>query len=121
MITIPKFTKEQKKDNLRLAVKALRENPKKATKQMMDDDGGRCCLCVMAHVAEDICGAERNSFCAFLDTKINLAHVFAVNVDDSHDVLLWDDLASNWNDGDSFLQEKTHAEIADMLEKEYLA
>jgi hypothetical protein len=118
---IPTFTEEQKKDNLRLAVKALRENPKKAKGQMIDDDGGRCCLCVMAHVAEDICGVERNSFCSILLPTIDLSDVFAVADYASFDVVLGGDAASDWNDGSVGFVEKTHAEIADMIEKEYLA
>ena len=129
MITIPKFTEEQKKDNLRLAVKALRENPKKATRQMMDDDGGRCCLCVMSHVAEDICGVERNSFCGSETPNIDLRKVF--NVEDATSTgdnfrvggqyaAVWNDGANVWNDGFD-VEEKSHAEIADMIEKEYLS
>lgn len=122
MITIPKFTEEQKKDNLRLAIKALRENPKKAKEQMMDLVGGRCCLCVMAHVAEDICGAERNSFCGSKNPKIDLSKFFYVkHVTFSGDNFLLGNLyASEWNDG-FYAEEKSHAEIADMIEKEYLS
>jgi len=128
MITIPKFTEEQKKDNLRLAVKALRENPKKAKKQMMDDDGGRCCLCVMAHVAEDICGAEKNSFCGSKTPEIDLRKVFNVKdtspsgdnfLLDGQWAALWND--GDYDDGDIYVEERSHAEIADMIEKEYLS
>jgi hypothetical protein len=123
MITMPEFTEEQKKDNLRLAIKALRENPKKAKNLMMDDEGGRCCLCVMAHVAEDICGAERNSFCGSKTPKIDLNKFFYVNnVTFSGDnFLLKTQYASVWNDGSNGIKEKSHAEIADMIEKEYLS
>jgi hypothetical protein len=123
MINIPQqFTEEQKKDNLRLAVKALRENPKKAKGQMIDDDGGRCCLCVMAHVAEDICGVERNDFCGTHLPKINLGEVFALFKDKygiRDNIVLQDEYASVWNDGER-VEEKTHAEIADMIEAQYL-
>jgi hypothetical protein len=120
---IPEFTKKQKKDNLKKAVEALRNNPKKTMRKMMDDDGGRCCLCVMAHVAEDICGVPRNSFCGYLTPKIQMSKVFAIAhgkimVDDN--ILIQGEYASVWNDGFR-VDEKTHAEIADMLEKEYLS
>ena len=123
MITIPEFTEEQKKDNLRKAVEALRNNPKKAKGQMMDVVGGRCCLCVMAHVAEDICGAGRNSFCGSKTPNIDLREVF--NVKDTppsgDNFLLGNQYAAVWNDGGIDVEEKTHAEIADMIEKEYLS
>jgi len=126
MITIPKFTEEQKKDNLRKAVEALRNNPKKAHEQMMDNEGGRCCLCVMAHVAEDICGAEKNSFCGNATPNIDLDQVFALPDGCGDNFRVGGRYASLWNDGDHddgdiYVEEKTHAEIADMIEKEYLS
>jgi hypothetical protein len=122
MITIPKFTEEQKKDNLRKAVQALRENPKKAHGQMMNAVGGRCCLCVMAHVAEDICGAERNSFCGDETPNIDLREVFNVKycTPTGDNFELSGEYAAVWNDGFN-VEEKSHAEIADMIEKEYLS
>jgi len=122
MITIPEFTEEQKKDNLRKAVEALRNNPKKAKNQMMDVVGGRCCLCVMAHVAEDICGAERNSFCGSETPNIDLREVFNVKATTptGDNFLLGNQYAAVWNDGFN-VEEKSHAEIADMIEKEYLS
>jgi hypothetical protein len=121
MIITTKFTEEQKKDNLRKAVKALRENPKKAKNLMMDENGGRCCLCVMAHVAEDICGEERNSFCSWKTPNIDLDQVFALPDGCGDNFLLDGQWAAVWNDGANGMEEKSHAEIADMIEKEYLS
>ena len=116
------FTEEQKKDNLRLAIKALRENPKKALERMQDNNGGRCCLCVMAHVAEDIMGYERNELCCGELPLFKMSDVFAVQELETfpENVKVGEHLASRWNDGGDDIEEKTHAEIADMLEKEYL-
>jgi len=116
------FTEEQKKENLRLAIKALRENPKKALERMQDENGGRCCLCVMAHVAEDIMGYERDELCGESLPLFKMSDVFAVQELDTFpdNVKVGKYLASRWNDGDDNIEEKTHKEIADMLEKEYL-
>jgi len=119
---IPKFTPEQKIENLKLAIKALRENPIKAKHKMSDEFGGRCCLCVIAHVAEDICGVKRNTFCDFLTPNVNLNEIFPFNnhfIRIGDNILLKGEYASNWNDG-SNVEEKTHAEIADMIEEEFL-
>ena len=116
------FTEEQKKDNLRLAIKALRENPKKANNMMQDNNGGRCCLCVMAHVAEDIMGYERDELCCEALPLFKMSDVFAVQELETfpENIKVGEYLASRWNDGGDNIEEKTHAEIADMLEKEYL-
>ncbi len=116
------FTEEQKKDNLRLAIKALRENPKKALEQMQDENGGRCCLCVMAHVAEDIMGYERNELCSEALPVFKMSDVFAVQELETFpdNIKVGEYLASRWNDGSDDIEEKTHKEIADMLEEEYL-
>jgi len=116
------FTEEQKKENLRLAIKALRENPKKALEEMQDENGGRCCLCVMAHVAEDIMGYERDELCGTMSPLFKMSDVFAVQELDMYpdNVKVGEYLASRWNDGGNNIEEKTHVEIADMLEKEYL-
>lgn len=115
------FTEEEKKDNLRLAIKALRENPKKAKEMMQDSNGGRCCLCVIAHVAEDIMGYKRNELCG---KNVPLFRMFDVFGTDSarwnpENISIGSALASAHNDGGD-VPEKTHAEIADMLEKKYL-
>jgi len=115
------FTKEQKKDNLRLAIKALRENPKKAKEMMQDSNGGRCCLCVIAHVAEDIMGYKRNELCGTSVPLFRMSDVFGTGSDRwcPANIIMGSDLASAHNDGVR-VPEKTHAEIADILEKEYL-
>lgn len=127
------MTNEQK-ENLRLALKALRENPKKAKGQLRDNQGGRCCLCVMGEVAEDINNVKRNSYTplgAALPLSI-LADVFGLrNIEykgsPKFNFLLEDYSASCLNDGiekiDEHCQgveEKSHAEIANMIEIEYL-
>ncbi len=125
------FTEEQKKDNLRLAIKALRENPKKAMHMMQDNAGGRCCLCVMAHVAEDIMGYERDELCGIMNPRFDMSAVFGTRamqpignfVGDPTNVVIGGVVASRYNDGDSYregIKPLSHAEIADMLEKEYL-
>jgi len=117
---IPTFTPDQKIENLKLAIKALRENPIKAKHKMTDELGGRCCLCVIAHVAEDICGVKRNTFCDFLTPNINLNKIFPFdNVNVGDNIFLQGEYASNWNDGCN-VKEKTHAEIADMIEEEFM-
>jgi hypothetical protein len=115
------FTEEQKKENLRLAIKALRENPKKAKEMMQDSNGGRCCLCVISHVAEDIMGYERNELCGENLPLFRMSDVFGTGSDRwcPENISIGSDLASAHNDGVR-VPEKTHKEIADILEKEYL-
>jgi hypothetical protein len=125
------FTEEQKKDNLRLAIKALRDNPKKAMDTMQDNAGGRCCLCVMAHVAEDIMGYDRGELCGIMTPRFDMSAVFGTRaiqptgnfVGDPTNVVIGEVVASRYNDGDTYiggLKPLAHVEIADMLEKEYL-
>lgn len=125
------FTEEQKKDNLRLAIKALRENPKKAMHMMQDNAGGRCCLCVMAHVAEDIMGYDRGELCGSITPRFDMSAVFGTRVmkppgnfvGDPTNVVIGGVVASSYNDGDGYrdgIKPLSHTEIADMLEKEYL-
>ena len=126
-MNIPTFTPEQQKENLRLAVADLRANPIKATDSMRDKAGGRCCLCVMAETAERICGLLENelSHDSALPTY-HLAHVFGL-----HNIALEENTGFNftvggwsataWNDGSyPNTPEKTHGEIADMIEEEFL-
>jgi hypothetical protein len=118
-MNIPTFTKEQQKENLKLAVANLRANPLKAKEQMRDDVGGRCCLCVMSDTAEDICGLERQSLetTPFLPS-FELTNIFGIEsiFNDSFLFKINGISASVWNDD----YDKSHTEIADMLEEGYL-
>lgn len=136
------FTAEQKKDNLRLGIKALRENPKKATLTMQDNSGGRCCLCVLSHVAEDIMGYERDELTGSMLPTFNMSDVFGTNtiLGAEANIMIDGVLASRYNDGDEhhtvnvhdddregdesrqiYIRAHEHTEIADLLEKEYLS
>jgi len=122
---------EQQKENLKLGIKALRENPLKAKDQMRDSSGGRCCLCVLSEVAEDIQGVPRGTFTyrephgedAIVPTS-DLAEIFGLHNESSSgqfNFLINDKMASIWNDGFGFTPELSHKEIADMIEKEFLS
>jgi len=118
------YTPEEQKENLRKACQALRENPKKATYRMRDHDGGRCCLCVMAEVAEDIDGATRGTYSKDGNLpSVKLYRIYGIEKANAHPWLynfaIQGIYASSHNDG-ARTSEKTHAEIADMIEKEYL-
>lgn len=128
------FTEKQKKDNLRLAIKALRENPKKAISTMQDNAGGRCCLCVISHVAEDIMGYHRDELTGGMLPLFNMCDVFGTDtiIGAESNIMIDGVLASRYNDGDqsdteevdeslkTYIRAHTHAEIADLLEKAYL-
>jgi len=122
---------EQQKENLKLGIKALRENPLKAKDQMRDSSGGRCCLCVLSEVAEDIQGVPRGTFTycepdgedAIAPTS-DLAEIFGlrnVSISQTFNFMINHKMASIWNDGFGYTSELSHAEIADMIEKEFLS
>jgi hypothetical protein len=122
---------EQQKENLKLGIKALRENPLKAKDQMRDSSGGRCCLCVLSEVAEDIQGVPRGTFTyrepdgedAIVPTS-DLAEIFGLHnefISEQFNFLINHKMASIWNDGLGFTPELSHKEIADMIEKEFLS
>jgi hypothetical protein len=114
-----KFTEEQKIENLKKGIEALRKNRKKAVGAMKNDRGGRCCLCVLAHVAEDICGVERDTFVGTCMPTVDLYNVFAINTTlNFRDLIVNDQSLSEWNDGSSNAKKTSHKQIADMLEKE---
>lgn len=115
-----KFTPEQQKENLREAIKDLRENPKKARGQMRDEDGGRCCLCVMVDTAKRITGRD---FYGDYMPKPAMKEVFGFNF--REDKLIIDGQeahADTHNDGLACekITEKSHKEIADALETQFL-
>jgi hypothetical protein len=122
-ITIPEFTKEQKRANLIKGIAALRRNKKKTRSKMRNSDGGRCCLCVLANSAERICGYKKGSFEGRGFPIVDLGKIFGVK---SHisgqefNLVIQGGKASVWNDGSSQKQEMTHKEIARMLKDEYL-
>jgi len=126
-MNIPSFTPEQQKENLKLGIKALRANPRKARYKMEDSYGGRCCLKVLSDTAEDICGLEMNTLVKndmhpspLLSEIYGLPNYIAED-EGFFDFLLGKDniAASSHNDGAS-TSEKTHKEIADMIEEQYL-
>lgn len=118
-ITIPKFTKEQKRANLVKGIAALRRNKKKARGTMRDNEGGRCCLCVLADSAERICGYKKGDFASGAYPIIDLGLIFGVKSTTFNDILVSGGKAGNFNDG-AGEREKTHKEIASMLKEEYL-
>jgi hypothetical protein len=122
---------EQQKENLKLGIKALRENPLKAKNQMRDSSGGRCCLCVLSEVAEDIQGVPRGTFTyrepdggnAITPTS-DLAEIFGLrneSCSEQFNFMINHQRASKWNDGFGYAREASHVEIADMIEKEFLS
>jgi len=114
----PQFTERQKKNNLKKGIAALRANKKKAIGRMRRvNTGGRCCLCVLADTAEEICKLRKGSLSGTFFPEINLSKVFAVKSDKDKNILIGGTTASTLND----TKRKSHAVIADMLEKEYLA
>ena len=114
-----KFTKKQKIENLKKGIEALRKNRKKAIGAMKNDRGGRCCLCVLAHVAEDICGVEHDTFVGAFMPTVNLSKVFAINTAPNlFDLIVNGRNLSEWNDGVVKGTRASHKKIADMLEKE---
>lgn len=135
MIAIEKiFTEEEKKENLRKGVQALRENPRKAIGVMQDCEGGRCCLCVLAHVAEDVCEIPRNSLCGCSLPEFDLRAVFAFRSSGELRPKLFDipqpdgtyKSATAYNDGNIHSskpedREYSHAEIADLIEQHFLS
>lgn len=122
---------KQQKENLKLGIKALRENPLKAKEQMRDPFGGRCCLCVLSEVAEDIQGVPRGTFTyrepnegVDLTPTSDLAEIFGLYNESSSgqfNFMINHKMASMWNDGFGFTPELSHAKIADMIEKEFLS
>ena len=122
---------EQQKENLKLGIKALRENPLKAKDQMRDSFGGRCCLCVLSEVAEDIQGVPRGTFTYRepygqydITPTSDLAEIFGLHNESSSgqfNFVINNKMASMWNDGFGYEREASHAEIADMIEKEFLS
>jgi hypothetical protein len=122
MITIPKFTEEQKIENLKKGIEALRKNRKKAVGAMKNDRGGRCCLCVLAHVAEDICGVERDTFVGTFMPSIDLREIFAIgSITFPENLVVNGQSLSSWNDGSIECKKTSHKKIADMLEKGYIS
>jgi hypothetical protein len=111
------MTPEQK-ENLKAGIKALRDNPQKANGIMRDENGGRCCLCVLFDTAvERGYTGERNNFMP-KDT-LSLANFFGMKCDSMDEIVIDYHSLQAWNDG-ADCEEKTHVEIADMLEKKYL-
>ena len=122
---------EQQKENLKLGIKALRENPLKAKDKMRDSSGGRCCLCVLSEVAEDIQGVPRGTFTYRepdggddITPTSDLAEIFGLpneSCSEQFNFMINHQMASTWNDGFGYAREASHAEIADMIEKEFLS
>lgn len=114
------YTPEQQKNNLRLAVDALRKNERKATGDMYNETGGRCCLCVMSNLAEDIDGVPRDTYTAEGLPLARVGEVYGLPNSSRGDGALFNFSigghdASCLNDNG-----KTHREIAGMIEKEFL-
>jgi hypothetical protein len=122
----PTYTPAQQQDNLRRAVDALRANPLKAIGSMQTPDGGRCCLCVLAHVAEDIDGVPRGSYCLDYLPKARLSKVFGLPnshpIKDKFNFKLLAHEASFLNDGDvsQGMPDMSHKQIAHLIEKQYI-
>lgn len=109
-------------------MEALRANEKKATDIMRNAAGGRCCLCVMSDVAEDIQGLERGSL--ELDDALPVSSLsefygipssakaggfsFRLRYGEAHLSV------TEINDGSEAVRAATHAEIADLIEQQYL-
>ena len=101
---------------------------------MQDNAGGRCCLCVISHVAEDIMGYHRDELTGGMLPLFNMCDVFGTDtiIGAESNIMIDGVLASRYNDGDqsdteevdeslkTYIRAHTHAEIADLLEKAYL-
>lgn len=96
-------------------VKALKENPRKATMVMRDESGGRCCLCVARDVAkEGGCVLPENE--PQFGPEKEVGEWFGWN---SPELLINGVGIGQHNDG--FCADVlTHKEIAELIEKEYL-
>ena len=115
-----KFTKKQKIANLKKGIKALRQNKRKARFRMQRSNGGRCCLCVLAHVAEDICKVPRNSFCEDVLPNIDLSEVFAIATNNNKMPQVKGIALDRLNDRGISGKACSHKAIAQMLEDEYI-
>ena len=119
---------EQQKANLKLAVADLKSNPLKAKGAMRDDEGGRCCLCVMAETAERINGVCKGSYSsnnglphAFLSEMFGLENSCIQTEDKFFNFyLLGSQTAAECNDGVSGAEELSHSEIAAIIEERFL-
>lgn len=138
-MTSDQLTEEQKRAYLEEACQALEKNPLKATKLMRESDGSRCCLCVMMDTMVSI--AERDGIELILEGDSledygypprmmgdfyglpRAMHTTSINAT-QFDFPLGGARASVHNDGLDYISgpisEKTHAEIAAMIRKEYL-
>lgn len=116
------YTPEEQKENLRKGCEALRANEKKAKRVMQDGKGGRCCLCVLAHVAEDIDEVARDAYVGDTLPSERIGYVFGMQNHSyaSFNTKIGDQTLTSLNDGVYILKELSHAEIADLIEKEYL-
>lgn len=115
---------DEQKQNLRLALQDLRANPNKAIGHMRNEAGGRCCLCVIAETAAKIKGLDKNAFITNSGfPTCELKEIFGLPNEHQNGTLfnfvIKGSTASCWNDGEC-VEEKSHVEIADMIEEEYL-
>ena len=120
------YTKEEQRQNLEGACKALEENPKKAVRVMRNSTGGRCCLCVMEDYARGIDprinGGDKKhphkDLSSFYGLKNMLKNCQLFNFKFRNG-----DLASECNDGKTNYNVKkhTHKEIAARIREDFLA
>ena len=103
-------------------VEALRNNKKKATGEMRNGFGGRCCLCVALDTALDmgfeppICAdqfeylppKQMGDFYGWEDLNPNIMGKNATNHNDGQ-----------YEEGNQIYAPKSHAEIADLFEEEF--
>ena len=117
------YTKEEQRQNLEGACKALEENPKKAKGRMRDEDGGRCCLCVMEDYAMSIDpdikkggvltpSLDLEGFYGLKRSENLHGSVFGFNFDFKDGIL-----ASEYNDNKN---NHTHKEIAARIRRDFL-
>jgi len=107
-------------ERIKAGVQALKYNPLKAVGQMRNEDGGRCCLCVLQDKAIEL-GFEGKTDGYFLPSEF-LCEFYGFEPDDNKMPVVGGISMENWNDGqgEAHRQEKTHQEIAIMIEQEYL-
>jgi len=111
--------------NIKGAAQAIRNNPRKAKYEMRDSMGGRCCLCVMMDYAEEQGADVKQSEDNDLPAREGMEQFYGIKTmnnlteQNMFDFILQGSPASHHNDGVD-IREKTHEEIADMIEKEFI-
>lgn len=118
------YTEDQQKANLEEACKALEANPKKAKGEMRDDEGGRCCLCVMEDCARSIDSEIRLGDDYYPHKNLSAFYGLENCYDSNYGFCFRfrnGAKASEYNDGTNDIKELTHKEIAARIREDFLS